>query len=137
MRRPSPAQGRSGPAATVRPDPLCAEPMSGYRQREGLGRIGARMSPYWRCQIAGWSAMGLLAATIPSLYGGLRWAVVGRAVVGATLGLVLTHELRRHMRRHRWLRMPIGQLVPRVAAAGLLVATTMVLAVLPFLLVII
>jgi hypothetical protein len=95
------------------------------------------MSPYWRCQFAGWSSMGLLAATIPSLYGGLRWVVVGRAVVGAALGLVLTHQLRRHMRRHGWLRMSLGQLVPRVAAASLLVAAAMVLGVLPFLLVII
>jgi LytS/YehU family sensor histidine kinase len=95
------------------------------------------MSPYWKCQIVGWSAMGLLAGTIPSLFGGLRWVVVGRAVVGAALGLVLTHQLRRHMRRHGWLRMPLGRLAPRVAAAGLLVAATMVLVVLPFLLVII
>jgi sensor histidine kinase YesM len=95
------------------------------------------MSPYWKCQIGGWSVMGLLAGTIPSLFGGLRWVVVGRAVVGAALGLVLTHGLRRHMRRHGWLQMPLGQLVPRVAAAGLLVAATMVLVVLPFLLVII
>jgi LytS/YehU family sensor histidine kinase len=81
--------------------------------------------------------MGLLAATIPSLYGGLRWVVVGRAVVGAALGLALTHRLRGHIRRHGWLRMSLGPLVPRVVAAGLLIAAVMVLGALPFLLVII
>jgi LytS/YehU family sensor histidine kinase len=81
--------------------------------------------------------MGLLAATIASLYGGLRWVVVGRAVVGALLGLTLTHQLRSHMRRQGWLRMSLGRLAPRVAAASLLVAAAMVLGALPFLLVII
>jgi hypothetical protein len=95
------------------------------------------MSPYWKCQIAGWSLMGLVAATIPSLYGGLRWVVVGRAIVGALLGLVLTDRLRRHIKRNAWLHMPVRRLAPRVGAASLLVAAAMVLGVMPFLLAII
>ena len=93
----------------------------------------ARENLYWKCQIAGWSFQGLLAMTIPSLYGGLRWVVVVRAIVGALLGLVLTDQLRRHMRRNGWLAMPIASLAPRVLFASLAIAFLMVLAVLPFL----
>jgi LytS/YehU family sensor histidine kinase len=92
------------------------------------------MKPYWKCQLAGWSLLGLVAAVIPSLYGGMRWVVFGRAVLGAVLGLVLTDQLRRYMRRNGWLAMSLPDLAPRVAAASLVLAAAMVLGVMPFLL---
>jgi two-component system, LytTR family, sensor histidine kinase AlgZ len=95
------------------------------------------MSPYWICQLVGWSLFGLITAAIPTLYGGMRPAVVGRAVVGAVLGVLLTDALRRHMRRHGWLRLPTGRLFLRITAASLAIAGLMVLGVLPFLLAII
>ena len=94
------------------------------------GRIG----PYWACQIIGWSLHGALAVAIPSLYGGVRWSVVARAVVGSILGVVLTDQLRRHIRRKRWLALPLRQLVPRLLAACLTIAVVMVLGIAPFLL---
>ncbi|HEY7817890.1 MAG TPA: histidine kinase [Vicinamibacteria bacterium] len=92
------------------------------------------MSPYWKCQIAGWALAGAVSAVIPSLFGGMRWVVLGRAVVGAALGVVLTDQLRRHMRRNGWLAMSLPDLAPRVLAASFAVAAAMVLGVMPFLL---
>jgi two-component system, LytTR family, sensor histidine kinase AlgZ len=91
------------------------------------------MSPYWICQLVGWSLHGLVTAAVPTLYGGLRWAVVGRAVVGAILGILLTDQLRKHMLRNGWLRLPLHRLVPRLIATSLVIAAVMVLGVMPFL----
>ncbi|MGH7719268.1 MAG: sensor histidine kinase [Gemmatimonadaceae bacterium] len=80
---------------------------------------------------------GLIVAGIPTLYGGLRWPVVVRAVVGATLGLLLTDQLRRYVRRNGWLRLPLRRLAPRIVGASVVIAAAMVLGVTPFLLLII
>jgi len=95
------------------------------------------MRPYWICQVTGWSLMGVVTAAIPTLYGGLRWTVVGRAVVGAVLGIVLTDQFRRHILKRGWLRLSPAQLVPRIVVASLAIAFAMMLGVLPFLLLII
>jgi hypothetical protein len=92
-----------------------------------------REALYWRCQATGWSFYGLMAAGIPTLYGGLRWLVVLRALAGIALGVFLTDRLRRHLRRHEWLGLPLRRLAPRVGVATLLIATTMMLALLPLL----
>lgn len=93
------------------------------------------MSLYWKCQAAGWSFYGLLAAGIPTLYGGLRWTVALRAVLGIALGLFLTGWLRRFMLRRAWPRLPLRSLAPRIVVAGVVVAVLMVLALLPLLLI--
>jgi Histidine kinase len=105
--------------------------------RSAVSEQEARMNPYWICQIVGWSLHGVAVAAIPTLYGGLRWPVVVRAVVGAILGLVFTHQLRRHLLRKGWLRLPLRRLVPRIVGATLGIAAAMVLGVTPFLLLII
>jgi len=92
------------------------------------------MSLYWKCQLAGWSFYGLLAAGIPTLYGGLRWSLLLRAAVGIGLGIFFTQQLRGYMLRHGWLRLPVPRLVPRVAVASLVIAAAMVLLLTPFLL---
>ena len=91
------------------------------------------MSPYWTCQFIGWSLQGLVTMVIPTLYGGLRWVIVARALVGVVLGIFLTDQLRRHLIRKGWLRLPFSQLAPRMIAASLVIAVIMILAVLPFL----
>jgi two-component system LytT family sensor kinase len=93
------------------------------------------MSLYWKCQAAGWSVYALLAAGIPTLYGGMRWTVLLRAVIGVALGLALTEQLRRFMIRREWLRLPTHQLAPRVATASVVVAAIMVAILLPLLLI--
>ena len=93
------------------------------------------MSVYWKCQVAGWSTYALLAAGIPTLYGGMRWTVLLRAVLGVVLGLALTEQLRRFMIRRHWLILPARRLAPRVAAASLVVAAVMVAMLLPLLLI--
>ncbi len=92
------------------------------------------LSLYWRCQIAGWSFYGLLASGIPTLYGGARWMVLLRAVVGVLIGISLTEGLRRYMQGHGWLQLSLRRLVPRIAVASLIVAALMVVLLLPLLL---
>ena len=93
------------------------------------------MSLYWKCQIAGWFFYGLLAAGIPTLYGGMRWTVALRTAVGIAIGLFLTEQLRRYMLRRRWPALPLRRLAPRVGLAAVVVAALMVLILLPLLLV--
>lgn len=93
------------------------------------------MSLYWKCQAAGWSVYALLAAGIPMLYGGMRWTVLLRAVIGVALGLALTGQLRRFMTRRRWMSLPARLLAPRVTAASLVLAAIMVAMLLPLLLI--
>lgn len=93
------------------------------------------MSLYWKCQIAGWSFYGLIAAGIPTLYGGMRWTVALRAVVGIAIGLFLTNQLRMFMLRRGWHWLPLRRLGPRVVLAAGVVAAVMVLMLLPLLLV--
>jgi sensor histidine kinase YesM len=93
------------------------------------------MSLYWKCQIAGWSFYGLLSAGIPTLYGGMRWTVALRAVVGIAIGLLLTEQLRRFMLRRGWPWLPFRRLAPRVVLAATVVAALMVLILLPLLLI--
>lgn len=95
------------------------------------------LSAYWLCQIVGWSATIVVTGGIPILYGGFRWPVAARAILGALLGLLLTHRLRRHMKRMAWLSLALRRLVPRVIAASLVISAAMVLGILPFLLLII
>ena len=93
------------------------------------------MNLYWKCQIAGWSFYGLLAAGIPTLYGGMRWTVALRAAMGIAIGLFLTEQLRRFMLRRGWPWLTLRRLVPRVVLAAVVVAAVMVLILLPLLLV--
>jgi len=97
--------------------------------------VGARMSLYWKCQIAGWSFYALLAAGIPTLYGGMRWTVALRAALGIAIGLFITDQLRRFMLRRGWPRLPLRRLAPRVVLAAAVVAALMVLLLLPLLLI--
>ena len=93
------------------------------------------MSLYWKCQIAGWSFYGLLAAGIPTLYGGMRWTVALRAALGIAMGLFLTEQLRKFMLRRGWPWLPLHRLAPRVVLAAVVVAAVMILVLLPLLLV--
>jgi sensor histidine kinase YesM len=93
------------------------------------------VSLYWKCQVAAWSFYGLLAAGIPTLYGGMRWTVALRAAVGMALGLFLTERLRRLMVRRGWPWLPLRRLAPRVVLAGVVAAALMVGILLPLLLV--
>jgi len=93
------------------------------------------VSLYWKCQIVGWSFYGLLAAGIPTLYGGMRWTVALRAGLGIAIGLFLTGRLRKFMLRRGWPSLPLRRLAPRVVLAGVVVAALMVLMLLPLLLV--
>jgi hypothetical protein len=91
------------------------------------------MSLYWKCQVAGWSLYFLVAAGIPTLYNGPRWVILGRALVGALLGVLVTHQLRRHISRQDWLGLPVHNLAARIFGASLAIAAAIVVGVAPFL----
>ena len=76
---------------------------------------------YWACQVTGWSAFMLFQVL------GLNFAKPAerppmiRYVTAVALlclgGIVVTHFIRLHMRRRRWMEMPLRQAWPRLAGA--------------------
>src|ERR671918_2141152 len=122
--------GPAGVAVATRPPTTWG--MKSHGQRDGTRRSRIEepspssrrrsMTLYWKCQIAGWSFYGLLAAGIPTLYGGMRWTVALRAAVGIAIGLFLSDQLRRFILRRGWTRLPLHRLAPRVVLTAVIVA---------------
>jgi hypothetical protein len=78
---------------------------------------------YWSCQFAGWSFFTLYILTFTVLAAGFHLGVVVEIVlIDGVLCLLLTHGLRRWMRRRGWIVMSPRQLLPRLAAATLLLS---------------
>ncbi|MEO0733800.1 MAG: histidine kinase [Bacteroidota bacterium] len=82
-----------------------------------------RLSPYWLCQCLGWGAV------IPYWFyyesrGGfaLHWVVLS-VFSQAGLQIFVTDQYRRFVHRHRWLARPLGQLLPLVFAAWIVLVT--------------
>ena len=84
-----------------------------WAEKRRSDHVRRELTPYWKCQIAGWSVYGGTGVIIPTLYDGLRWPVLGRAVVGMAAGLALTHVLRQRMVRDSWLALPVRRLPRR------------------------
>jgi two-component system sensor histidine kinase AlgZ len=83
---------------------------------------------YWACQFGGWglySAAQLLAAVALLKLPWIRAALDTAALNG--IGLVSTHQLHAHILRNDWKALQLRGLVPRVAAASLLLAAPMAL----------
>jgi two-component system, LytTR family, sensor kinase len=77
---------------------------------------------YWLCQLVGWgiyTAIGIWAAV--QQVGASPRLFINYAVFFAVI-LLLTHLLRREIRRRQWLRLPMRKAVPRLAGATALVA---------------
>ena len=79
---------------------------------------------YWLCQFGGWGLYTLYVLTIAAYYeGGWRW----KSIVSVVLFLLIvsplaTHALRAWMIRNGWLEMTAVRLLPRTAAAVLVIA---------------
>lgn len=86
---------------------------------------------YWACQLGGWGLVGTLnfflalADQMPR-----RRAAVEMTLVTA-LGIGLTDLLRRFMRARDWQARDALALIPRILAAAVVMATTMVLLLIP------
>jgi two-component system, LytTR family, sensor kinase len=80
---------------------------------------------YWRCELGGWLAFGLLQAFPALLYNTPRqrlWPVLSPVILKVALGLAGTHLLHLSIRRRRWLQMSGGKLVLRLMGAGMALA---------------
>jgi two-component system, LytTR family, sensor kinase len=78
---------------------------------------------YWICQAAGWGSFVVNALGFYLVFAAPRWEVVASIVLIDGIGCpALTHVLRGWMHRHGWTRLPLRRLLPRVAAAALLLA---------------
>jgi hypothetical protein len=76
---------------------------------------------YWLCQILGWGFYTCIsiAITVHAL-GWSRRLLLNYAIFFSVI-LLLTHLLRREIRRRQWLMMPLRKSAPRLAAASVLV----------------
>jgi two-component sensor histidine kinase len=80
---------------------------------------------YWRCELGGWLAFGLLQSFPALLYNTPRqrlWSVLSPVLLKVVLGLVGTHLLHLSIRRRCWLQMGGGKLFLRLMGAGVALA---------------
>ena len=84
------------------------------------GRRGSRA--YWICQALGWGAY--LVVTSVQTFGepGGHAGPLAEVAFAAALGVALTHRFRRHVLDRGWLSMELRALMPRAAAAPVLLA---------------
>lgn len=93
-----------------------------------------RTSTYWICQIGGWSFYAIVGVTIAKLFGALEWSHIVGYVFSSGLGLVLTHQYRRFIRRNGWTRLRLRHLIPRGLAASVVIAAIISAIMLPLIL---
>ncbi|QHT69041.1 sensor histidine kinase [Rhodocytophaga rosea] len=86
-----------------------------------------RITIYWICQIAGWTAYCLNDLGIYSYRFGYSDGLLINAAITIVLGISVTHAYRLVIKRLSWLDLPLSQLVPRIAASVLLMAIVMVM----------
>ncbi len=79
---------------------------------------------YWLCQILAWGFYTCISIAIAvHAVGWSRRLLLNYAIFFAVI-LLLTHLLRREIRRRQWLMMPLRKSAPRLAAAAVLVGLT-------------
>jgi hypothetical protein len=78
---------------------------------------------YWLCQSLGWGVYSTLQFGAGALFIHLPWARVAIEVLVLNgIGLLFTHRLHAYIRAHDWSSFSLRHLVPRIAAASLLLA---------------
>jgi two-component sensor histidine kinase len=77
---------------------------------------------YWLCQLFGWglNAFGQTVTGMSRDNAAPTWQIAVEVALLNTLALLLTHLLRRYIKRHRWETLRITALTPRVLAAALI-----------------
>ena len=82
-----------------------------------------RLSLYWKCQLAGWSAASLYWAYIGWRGQGFLWSLgILYFISDIALYILLTHAYRNMVLRLGWHRLPLVRLLPRIISADLLLA---------------
>jgi len=83
--------------------------------------INRRTLAYWLCQILAWGLYTCLSISLAVReVGWSRRLLINYAIFFLVI-LLLTHLLRREIRRRQWLTMPVRKSAPRLAAAAVLV----------------
>src|SRR5262245_15860684 len=79
---------------------------------------------YWICQAAGWGSFVVYTLGFYLAFAAPRWEVAASIVLIDGAGCpLLTHGLRGWMHRRGWTRLSLRRLLPRAAAAAVLLAT--------------
>ena len=80
------------------------------------------MLAYWLCQLFGWglNAFGQTVTGMSRANAAPTWQIALEVGVLNVVALLLTHLLRRYIKRHRWETQRIAALVPRVLAASVI-----------------
>ncbi|HEX3818242.1 MAG TPA: histidine kinase [Chthoniobacterales bacterium] len=81
---------------------------------------------YWWCQAGGWGAYLLVNVFTSQGFLSLSWRLVSGYLFMSVVGILLTHWFRAFLLRRRWLELPVGKVIPRVVAANLFLAITLV-----------
>ena len=78
------------------------------------------MWAYWLCQLFGWglNTFGQTVTGMSRDNAGPTLQIAFEATLLNALALLLTHLLRRYIKRHRWETLRIAALVPRVLATS-------------------
>jgi two-component system sensor histidine kinase AlgZ len=84
--------------------------------------MNMRNAAYWTCQVLGWGTWTALGIAMAIRQVGWRPSIVIGYVLFFLYSILLTHFLRREIRRRHWLALPAGRMVPRLLAASLLTA---------------
>lgn len=79
------------------------------------------MLAYWLCQLFGWglNAFGQTVTGMSRDNAGPTLQIAIEVAVLNVIGLLLTHLLRRYIKRHRWDTLRIAALIPRVLGAAI------------------
>jgi len=77
---------------------------------------------YWVLQCLGWGIYATIGFSIQGLYGGFSSRVVGLALSGSLILLLLTHLLRHISKRNHWTSLTFGRLALRIFVSTLLMA---------------
>lgn len=69
---------------------------------------------YWTCQLAGWIVFVSYSVWTFSFFSNFTEKLIINSVVNICLGILVTDSYRNYIVRHRWLKLPMKYLIPRV-----------------------
>lgn len=84
-----------------------------------------RRKIYWSCQVIGWAGYSLADLLLYALRDGYNAGMAVNALLTFTFGIGITHLYRLTIKRLRWLKLPLEQIIPRTLLAVLLMSVAM------------